>query len=471
MFALEIQFRDGVSQSETIYVRRPQAVVGASDYAHVVVEDLKELGFQLRLMRELGRSFRCKPVVARGDVRVPDTIEGVFQGSATFDLGRVSLVVTALDIDLGMKDAETPDRAGIRILREAVQRRSPRIPAVVVRGAQPMVLSFAPEHPIYIGRAKQCAARLDSADISARHARIGYEHGEFWVEDLGSTNGTFINQQQISGRVNLAPGVPIMLGREVSICGISAEDQIGHAAEVSATVVRRPVGEEHEYPALVSVSEVARPARVTLTSGANILIGRDPKSEMWLGAPHVSRRHCRIMLTNDGKVSITDESTNGTTHDEGILKKGASLDLAGNPRVLDFGGAVTVAICFNRDQERAFLTSHGAAHTFKGSLGARQVMVGGGAAGGNLPAKVDPKGRKVAVRPTVRTGEHLAFRFITTMRELSTRGRTGMRSAWTQFKRLYYGVGPLGRVLLLAAIVAVFAVVIIMVELVLPLFA
>ena len=50
MFALEISFKDGVSQPETILMRRPQALVGASDYAHVVIEDMKTLDYQLRLV-------------------------------------------------------------------------------------------------------------------------------------------------------------------------------------------------------------------------------------------------------------------------------------------------------------------------------------------------------------------------------------------------------------------------------------
>ena len=62
MFVLEISFQDGVSQPEMVFVRRPQALIGSSDYAHVVIEDMASLGYQLRLVKDIGRSFRCKPV-------------------------------------------------------------------------------------------------------------------------------------------------------------------------------------------------------------------------------------------------------------------------------------------------------------------------------------------------------------------------------------------------------------------------
>ena len=43
MFALEISFQDGASQPEMILIRRPQALIGSSEYAHVVIEDMKEI--------------------------------------------------------------------------------------------------------------------------------------------------------------------------------------------------------------------------------------------------------------------------------------------------------------------------------------------------------------------------------------------------------------------------------------------
>lgn len=363
MFAIEISFQDGVSDTETIFVRRPQALVGSSEYAHVVIDDMRTLDFQLRLVRDLGRRFRCRAVGASQAGALPPGVEGSFSGEAQLDARVVRLFVTALDIDLVMKDGEPPDSAGVRIMREACASRSPLFPALVVSLGNPMVVSFSSDQPVLIGRSKQCALRLDASDISARHARIGFENGRFWVEDLGSTNGTFVNKQQISGKVVLDSGAPVVLGRDVSIMCASTEDQIRRAVSLPDPEVDKPV-EPQRYPVLVSASEVARPARLVIAPGSVLSVGRDPSSDVWLGAPHVSRRHLEIAASPSGAVTITDHSTNGTAHDQGVLQKGNSMEVHSEPRVLDVGGGLTLAVCFNEEQEKRFLASSGALHVF-----------------------------------------------------------------------------------------------------------
>jgi len=49
MFSLEIAFNDGGGDTETVFVRRQHAVVGASDYSHVVIDELAELPYELHL--------------------------------------------------------------------------------------------------------------------------------------------------------------------------------------------------------------------------------------------------------------------------------------------------------------------------------------------------------------------------------------------------------------------------------------
>jgi pSer/pThr/pTyr-binding forkhead associated (FHA) protein len=364
MFALEISFKDGVSKPVVVFERRPQAIVGGTEYAHVFVEDMKSLNFQLRLLRELGRRFRCKAIGGREDGQGPKKFEGVYEGSAIIDLGPVKLHITALDSDLLLRDGEPPDRAGVRVLRQSCAGASPLFPAVVVRGSTPLVMSFVPDQPLYVGRSKQCQLRLDSADISAKHARMGYENGEFWIEDLGSTNGTFVQNQQISGRVNVPASMPIVLGREVSIFGVTSEDQISQAMTVASEAYKVAPVVAGNFPSLLAVSEVARPARLLLQPGATVKVGRDPGNEMWLGAPHVSRHHCSVSMSRDGSVSVADFSTNGTGHAGGVLKRGDLLDVGGQPMVLDFGGGLTVAICFSAEDEAAFTAARGAPGAF-----------------------------------------------------------------------------------------------------------
>ncbi len=371
MFAIEIEFSDGVSAPEMILVRRPQALIGPSEYAHVVIDDMRDLDYELRIVRDLGERFRCKPV-GKGKGQGADILGGVYAGETTIDTGPVKLHITSLDFDLFVRDGEVPDRAGVRVLRQVCSYGSPGFPAIVVMGADPMIVSFVPDQVVYIGRSNQCAVRLDSSDVSSRHARMGYESGEFWIEDLGSTNGTFVDGQQISGRVSVKPGVPIVLGREMSVFGVTNEDQIVQVSSMLSGNLKRPKIDA-TFPVLMSVSEVARPARVLLAPGSEIFIGRDPSCDMWLGAPHVSRRHCVVRMSKTGQVSVEDLSTNGTAYAGGVLRRGDMLDISGQPNVLNFGGSITVGICFDEQQEEIFVNSDGAPHIFLTAEQAEQL--------------------------------------------------------------------------------------------------
>ena len=368
MFALEIAFQDGLSQTMMILVRRPQALIGASEEAHVDIEDMKDLNYQLRLTKCVGRKFRCKletlDKVNLNDINaIPEIPHGAINGSTSLKLANLQLTVTSLDPDLAVKAGEPPDRAGVRILRQACALDTPEFPAVVVAGASPIVVSFSPDQPAYIGRSNKCAVRLDGADISGKHARIGFEEGRFWIEDLGSTNGTFVHNQQISGRVNVEPNVPIFLGGQTSIYGVVSQDGLEKIINKEVEKVA-PQQSLQRYPILLSMSEVARPARLVLPVDGSVTIGREPSSDLWLGAPHVSRRHCTISLSQTGITTVEDSSTNGTVYDGGILKKGHTLELDGEAKVLNFGGNLTVAICFNKEQEEKFKNANGSADAF-----------------------------------------------------------------------------------------------------------
>jgi hypothetical protein len=54
--------------------------------------------------------------------------------------------------------------------------------------------------------------KINDPYVSRRHAQILFENGKFYIEDLGSTNGTFINDKLITGRTELKDGDTIKLG-------------------------------------------------------------------------------------------------------------------------------------------------------------------------------------------------------------------------------------------------------------------
>jgi pSer/pThr/pTyr-binding forkhead associated (FHA) protein len=68
---------------------------------------------------------------------------------------------------------------------------------------------------IQIGRAPSCQIRLTDTYISQLHAKITERNGSWVVEDLGSTNGTYLNQRKVTSPAAISPGDRIRVGKTV----------------------------------------------------------------------------------------------------------------------------------------------------------------------------------------------------------------------------------------------------------------
>ena len=66
-----------------------------------------------------------------------------------------------------------------------------------------------------IGRDASNAVAINDAEVSRKHSRLSFQGGKFVLEDLGSTNGTFVNGQRLSGPVVLKPGDVVSLGEQI----------------------------------------------------------------------------------------------------------------------------------------------------------------------------------------------------------------------------------------------------------------
>lgn len=69
---------------------------------------------------------------------------------------------------------------------------------------------------VLLGRNPECALVLDDEFASGRHARVFLHNGAWSVEDLGSTNGTFVDNRRLEGGPQpLAEGTPLRIGNTV----------------------------------------------------------------------------------------------------------------------------------------------------------------------------------------------------------------------------------------------------------------
>jgi pSer/pThr/pTyr-binding forkhead associated (FHA) protein len=98
-----------------------------------------------------------------------------------------------------------PQRAG---------RGSPRILVVTAGALKGTSLDLA-QQQITLGRANDATLVLNDDYASSRHARIFPQDGQWIVEDLGSTNGTYLDRQKVTRPMPVPVGVPIRIGKTV----------------------------------------------------------------------------------------------------------------------------------------------------------------------------------------------------------------------------------------------------------------
>src|SRR6266849_1548046 len=95
-----------------------------------------------------------------------------------------------------------------------------------VRGGAPLKLDV-PVPEAILGRDNSATLAVPMDGVSRRHARIVVEGDAYWLEDLGSTNGTFVNGAPVTGdkRERLRHLDVITLGREAELLFLIRERQ------------------------------------------------------------------------------------------------------------------------------------------------------------------------------------------------------------------------------------------------------
>ena len=86
---------------------------------------------------------------------------------------------------------------------------------LVVDGANQGERADLAAAPILIGRGNDAAIRLDDDYVSTRHARIGASGDQWYVEDLGSTNGTYVGNSRISQPTSISLGTQVRIGKSI----------------------------------------------------------------------------------------------------------------------------------------------------------------------------------------------------------------------------------------------------------------
>jgi hypothetical protein len=125
--------------------------------------------------------------------------------------------IRAVATDLGgsraRARAEAPAAPAAREAKRASRRGKPPRKLQIVDHDGVKAGTMKLQDPIQVGRADACQVRLDDTYISQFHARIYPRDGMWYVEDLGSTNGTYLNQRKLTGPSEVHAGDVVRLGK------------------------------------------------------------------------------------------------------------------------------------------------------------------------------------------------------------------------------------------------------------------
>jgi len=75
--------------------------------------------------------------------------------------------------------------------------------------------TFAVDGELFIGRSSDSDITLDVSYVSSKHARLFEKDEKCMLEDLGSTNGTYLNRRRITAPTELQRGDQIKIGRTI----------------------------------------------------------------------------------------------------------------------------------------------------------------------------------------------------------------------------------------------------------------
>ncbi|WP_017933465.1 FHA domain-containing protein FhaB/FipA [Nocardioides sp. Iso805N] len=99
--------------------------------------------------------------------------------------------------------------------KPAKPRRGAPTHVLVVEGRSQGERADLSKAPILIGRGADAAIVLDDDYVSTRHARIASSGDQWFVEDLGSTNGTYIGSVRINQPTAIAIGTRVRIGKTI----------------------------------------------------------------------------------------------------------------------------------------------------------------------------------------------------------------------------------------------------------------
>lgn len=117
--------------------------------------------------------------------------------------------------DRKRQEAEAAAAAGSAPVTSGRRQRSKALHLKVIEPEPQRGRTYDLSDELTLGRAAGCGVRVEDSYTSSIHARLYQRDGTLWVEDLGSTNGTWVNAERVGGPTRLGKGDLLQVGGTV----------------------------------------------------------------------------------------------------------------------------------------------------------------------------------------------------------------------------------------------------------------
>ncbi|HKY63641.1 MAG TPA: FHA domain-containing protein [bacterium] len=180
-----------------------------------------------------------------------------------------------------------------------------------------------PQDSIVFGRINTCDIELPIKSVSRRHAEIVREDADYFLSDLKSGNGTFLNNQKIKPlEKNLLRSGDLIRIEDYEIRFLLTEDSMDHPVEedtdtdiLEIKLIKKMMKalDTDETPSLEVLNGVAAGKKLPLPeSKQEFIIGRDSAADLTIDENVISRQHVKLERKWGGIVIVDLQSKNGT---------------------------------------------------------------------------------------------------------------------------------------------------------------
>ncbi len=178
-----------------------------------------------------------------------------------------------------------------------------------------------------IGRSAGNDIHIPEEHVSRQHAVINYRDGVFMITDLGSANGTFVNDEQVTEPYPLFSGDKIRLFvPEIDFSAVVTPEEVQNAHKTGRFITAPlPTGKGK-----LIITNGPQEGETILLLLKEVTVGRATSNAAWeiaLQDPSVSRPHAKLQLVDNTWVLYDLGSSNGTfINDAPVTEKGRTLN-------------------------------------------------------------------------------------------------------------------------------------------------